>query len=37
MHLKYTHSKQAQYCTDVSLQASLPAHTEQGKIGSEFG
>ena len=32
-HLKWTHLEHAQHCTDLPLQVTLPALTEQGKMG----
>ena len=32
-HLRWTHFKQVQHCTDLPCQDTFPAHTEQGKMG----
>ena len=31
VHLRLTHSKQAQHCTDLPRQVTFPAHTEENK------
>ena len=31
-YLKLIHLEKVQHCTDLSLQVTLPAHTQQGKI-----
>ena len=36
-HLRWTHLKQAQHCTDMPRQVTFSAHTEQGKMGSGLG
>ena len=32
-HLRWTHLEQVQHCIDLSLQVTIPAHTDQGKTG----
>ena len=36
-HLRWTHLEKVQLCTDLPRQATFPAYTEQGKMGSGLG
>ena len=36
-HLRWTHLKQMQHCTDLPREVTFPAHTEQGKMEPGLG
>ena len=36
-HHGWTHLEQVQHCTDLPLQATFPAHNEQGEVGPGLG
>ena len=36
-HCKWTHLKKVQHCTNLPLQITIPAHSEQGKTGPGLG
>ena len=36
-HLRWTHLKQVQHCTDLPRDVTFPAHTKQGEMGPVLG